>query len=60
MTSAFPPDSPEHEQTPPPELHGVLHVRGEISSAHLHATAHGIYAASTNGRRLDDSVLAPG
>ena len=35
-------------------------VPGEVRSARLYATAHGIYAPSINGRRVDDTVLAPG
>ena len=33
---------------------------GEVRSARLYATAHGVYAPSINGRRVDDTVLAPG
>ncbi len=45
---------------PAPVLSGVLSVPGEISHARLYATAHGVYVPSINGRRVDDTVLAPG
>ena len=32
----------------------------QSGSARLYATAHGIYVPSINGRRVDDTVLAPG
>ncbi|MBK6885244.1 MAG: family 78 glycoside hydrolase catalytic domain [Tetrasphaera sp.] len=34
--------------------------RADVTSAVLHATAHGVYEASLNGRRVSDSVLDPG
>ena len=45
---------------PAPVLSGPLEVPGEVRSARLYATAHGIYRPSINGRRVDDTVLAPG
>ncbi|NQX12158.1 family 78 glycoside hydrolase catalytic domain [Microbacteriaceae bacterium VKM Ac-2855] len=45
---------------PAPELRGVLDVPGDVVSARLYATAHGVYSARLNDRPLDDSVLAPG
>jgi alpha-L-rhamnosidase len=45
---------------PAPILSGVLDVPGEVAKARLYATAHGIYAPTLNGHRLDDTVLAPG
>ena len=38
----------------------IFEVPGEVRSARLYATAHGVYAPSINGRRVDDTVLAPG
>lgn len=45
---------------PAPVLSGSLKVAGEIARARLYATAHGLYAATLNGRRVGDHVLAPG
>ena len=45
---------------PAPELRGVLDLPGDIISARLFATAHGVYSARVNGRPVYDSVLAPG
>ena len=43
-----------------PILSSRFEVPGDIRRARLYATAHGIYAPSINGRRVDDTVLAPG
>jgi alpha-L-rhamnosidase len=43
-----------------PVLRGVLSVPGEIARARLYATAHGIYTAEINGRRVGDDILSPG
>jgi alpha-L-rhamnosidase len=43
-----------------PIVSGHLNVPGPIRSARLYASAHGIYQPSINGRRVDDTVLAPG
>ncbi len=43
-----------------PVVFGSLHLSGTVRSARLYATAHGVYVPSINGRRIDDSVLAPG
>ncbi|MFG2961326.1 glycoside hydrolase family 78 protein [Streptomyces sp. NPDC048291] len=45
---------------PTPVLSGSLHVPGEVHKARLYATAHGVYNATLNGRRVGDAVLAPG
>ncbi|NQX10327.1 family 78 glycoside hydrolase catalytic domain [Microbacteriaceae bacterium VKM Ac-2855] len=45
---------------PAPELRGVISIPGDVVSARLYATAHGVYSAQLNGLPLDDSVLAPG
>jgi alpha-L-rhamnosidase len=43
-----------------PELHGSIDIAGEIASARLYATSHGILSALVNGVPADDTVLAPG
>lgn len=43
-----------------PIVQGELRITGPILKARLYATAHGVYEASINGQRVDDSVLAPG
>ena len=43
-----------------PVLSGRIEVPGQIQRARLYATAYGIYLPSINGRRVDDTVLAPG
>lgn len=45
---------------PAPVLGSTLHVAGEVVKARLYATAHGVYEATLNGRRVGDHVLAPG
>jgi alpha-L-rhamnosidase len=45
---------------PAPVLRSVLDVPGEVARARLYATAHGLDAATLNGRRVGDQVLAPG
>jgi alpha-L-rhamnosidase len=45
---------------PAPVLSGSLEVPGEVRTARLYATAHGLYVATLNGRRVGDLVLAPG
>ena len=46
--------------TPAPLLGASLHVPGAVTRARLYATAHGVYTATLNGRRVGDHVLAPG
>ncbi|MPZ84900.1 MAG: Bacterial alpha-L-rhamnosidase [Actinophytocola sp.] len=45
---------------PAPIVRGTVTVPGEVVSARLYATAHGIYVAELNGTRVGDHVLAPG
>src|SRR3954468_3466517 len=45
---------------PAPVLGAVLELPGDVTSARLYATAHGIYEAFLNGRRVGDQVLTPG
>lgn len=46
--------------TPAPVLSGSLDVPREVVKARLYATAHGVYVATLNGRRVGDLVLTPG
>jgi alpha-L-rhamnosidase len=41
-------------------LGAVLELPGDVTSARLYSTAHGIYEAFLNGRRVGDQVLTPG
>ena len=58
--------APYEPETAPPGLRPAMLVRGEfevagsIASARLYATAHGIYEAFLNGRRVGDAELTPG
>ncbi|MES5823092.1 family 78 glycoside hydrolase catalytic domain [Streptomyces sp. RG80] len=45
---------------PAPILGGVLEVPGEVVRARLYASAHGLYVATLNGRRVGDLHLTPG
>jgi alpha-L-rhamnosidase len=45
---------------PAPVLGATFDVPGEVTSARLYATAHGVYEAMLNGRRVGDHVLPPG
>jgi alpha-L-rhamnosidase len=45
---------------PAPVLTGTVVLPGDIVRARLYATAHGLYAAELNGRRVGDHELAPG
>ncbi|MBM2620061.1 glycoside hydrolase family 78 protein [Actinoplanes sp. LDG1-06] len=46
--------------SPSPILTGTIELPAGITKARLYATAHGLYAASVNGRRVGDEQLAPG
>lgn len=55
--------TPRHHgalDVPAPELVRRVVLRADVVSARLYATAHGVYAASLNGARVGDEVLAPG
>ncbi|WP_380161956.1 family 78 glycoside hydrolase catalytic domain [Kineococcus sp. R86509] len=45
---------------PAPVLSTNFTVLGHVAQARLYASAHGIYVATLNGRRISDNVLAPG
>ena len=48
------------ERGPAALLRREFTVDGDIAFARLYATAHGIYVAEINGRRVGDDALAPG
>ena len=48
------------ERGPAAVLRREFTVDGGIAAARLYATAHGIYVAEINGRRVGDDALAPG
>jgi alpha-L-rhamnosidase len=48
------------QECPAPVLAGVVELPAGAVRARLHATAHGIYVAHLNGRRVGDEQLAPG
>jgi alpha-L-rhamnosidase len=43
-----------------PYVSSTLHIPGPIANARLYITAHGLYEATLNGRRVGDQVLTPG
>ncbi len=45
---------------PAPMLRKEFTLRGEVASARLYATAHGLYEMHINGRRVGDEVFTPG
>jgi len=45
---------------PAPVLRSAFDLPGGVVKARLYATAHGLYEARLNGRRVGDQVLAPG
>lgn len=47
-------------QRPAYQLAGPASIQGPIAAATLYATAHGIYEAFVNGRRVGDAELTPG
>jgi alpha-L-rhamnosidase len=47
-------------QRPVYQLAGLANIDGEVASATLHATAHGLYEAFINGVRVGDLELTPG
>jgi alpha-L-rhamnosidase len=48
------------ERGPAALLRREFTVDGPVAAARLYATAHGIYVAEVNGRRVGDDALAPG
>ncbi len=47
-------------ESPAPVLRATADLPGDVVKARLYATAHGVYVAHLNGRRVGDEVLAPG
>ena len=47
-------------EQPAPILRGRITIPGEVVSARLYATAHGLYEAELNGTRVGDHQLTPG
>ncbi len=56
------PDIEEDTSTSPPSplLRKGFHVSGPVRSARLYVTAHGLYEARLNGRRVGDLLFTPG
>ncbi len=54
-----PEDTPAR-QRPVHQLAGRINIDGDIERAVLQATAHGVYEAFVNGRRIGDIELTPG
>lgn len=55
--------SPQHIgglDTSAPVLQATLELPSDAVAARLYATAHGVYVAAINGKRVGDEVLAPG
>jgi len=48
------------EPLPSPMLRTEFSVDGEVASARLYATSHGVYEMHLNGERVGDRVFAPG
>lgn len=47
-------------QRPGYQLAGAVHIDGDVDSAVLHVTAHGLYEVFVNGSRVGDVELTPG
>lgn len=45
---------------PPVRLRRQFQLKGQVKSARLYVTAHGIYEAKINGRNVTDTILNPG
>ncbi|MFN8472394.1 MAG: glycoside hydrolase family 78 protein [Anaerolineae bacterium] len=56
------PDLPEkpHSPRPCPLLRRDFRLKGNIARARLYVTAHGLYEARINGRRVGDEYFTPG
>ena len=51
---------PAFQQQAAPVLSGTIDLPADVVKARLYASAHGIYVAHLNGRRVGDEHLAPG
>ncbi|MBS1606283.1 MAG: family 78 glycoside hydrolase catalytic domain [Bacteroidetes bacterium] len=54
------PEGPDSAEGPVPMLRKGFAVSGKIRQARLYITAHGLYEAWINGRRVGDGLLTPG
>ncbi|KIS29154.1 alpha-L-rhamnosidase [Arthrobacter sp. SPG23] len=53
-------DEASEDTEPAARLSRTFEVAGPVASARLYASAHGVYVASINGRRVGSDRLAPG
>ena len=53
-------DEASEDTEPAARLSRTFEVPGTVASARLYASAHGVYVASINGRRVGRDILAPG
>ncbi len=53
-------DEGDRPDRPPVIFRLAFEAGGEIAGARLYVSAHGVYTAEVNGRRVGDHVLAPG
>ncbi|WP_430332906.1 family 78 glycoside hydrolase catalytic domain [Rhodococcus sp. ACT016] len=53
-------DTADKDHRRPPLVRNEFVVDGEVLTARLYATAHGLFEAEINGRRVGDDALAPG
>ncbi|WP_306896309.1 glycoside hydrolase family 78 protein [Agromyces albus] len=54
------PEDPDSDDRRPALVRREFEVGDDLVSARLYATAHGLYEAEINGRRVGDDALAPG
>lgn len=53
-------DDTSESNEPAARLSRTFELDGEVASARLYASAHGVYVAHINGRRVGRDILAPG
>ena len=53
-------EDPASDERRPPLLRREFAVRGDVASARLYVTAHGLYEVEINGRRVGDDAMSPG
>ena len=53
-------EDPASDERRPPLLRREFAVRGDVASAPLYVTAHGLYEVEINGRRVGDDAMSPG
>ena len=54
------PEDPDSDDRRPALVRREFHLGGEPVSARLYASAHGLYEAEINGRRVGDDAMSPG